>query len=174
MRRFVRALLAVCATGVFSADAFAQSITFSPATPRAGDTVRVQFSEPFDCAAPVPKLVTRVGNGFVFESVFSSGIVNCPFVPFPPPKTSNFSVPLGVLPAGSYDVRWKMYVSDATGARKLVSNSSAGLAITASDPAAPKRVPASSPVGLLLLAIALAFALHLRKAGTLAAKKTGN
>ncbi len=162
MRRCVLLLSSICAAGLPATLAVAQSISFSPTAPRAGDTVRVLFSEPFDCAAPVPRLSARLADGFVFESLFPSGIVNCPIIPSPPPKTADFSVVLGVLPAGSYNVRWTMYVSDATGAPKLVSDSSAPLIVTATV-AAPRPAPTLSPASLLLLGVCCALAVALRR-----------
>ena len=129
----------------------AQTIAFLPPAPSIGEIVRAQFSEAFNCAAPVPALTARSGSAFTFESVLSSGVINCPQVPFPPPQTSNFTVSLGALPQGTYSVTWNIY-TNISGTRTLLFRSTASLTVNAGVGASVAAAPALSPWATLVLA----------------------
>ena len=107
-REFRNCILAVVC--LFLSDlVFAQSITFSPAAPSGGQPLFATLSEPFTCAAPQPALKASTAGSFMFESVLPTGLVNCPFIPNPPPTTSSFSVNLGALAPGNYTITWNIY-----------------------------------------------------------------
>ena len=119
----------VCFFVFFARLAIAQSITFSPPAPTADETVVATLSQPFDCAAQQPELTASSADSLTFSSILPSGIVNCPFIPFPPPTTSSFSVNLGSLLAGTYVVTWNIYLSQSSGSPTLQSSTSATLVV---------------------------------------------
>jgi len=128
--RYGLQLTLVCALLIAPRLGLSQSIGFFPAVPTSGDSISVAFTEPFNCAALAPTLAANSSNSFTFESTQTDGIVHCPFVPFPPPKTSNFSVSLGILAAGTYDVTWNNYLRHvADGTVTLVSTSTRSLVV---------------------------------------------
>jgi hypothetical protein len=117
MRRYVWQLTLCCSLFIEPRLGLPQSIEFIPPTPKSGESISVTFSEPFNCAALEPVLGASSASSFTFESTQTDGIVNCPFIPFPPPTTGSFSVSLGVLAAGTYGLTWNNYlrhVSDGT------------------------------------------------------------
>ena len=120
----------VCIFVFFARVAIAQSIAFSPSAPTGGETVIATLSQPFNCAAQQPALTARSVDSFTFDSVFPDGIVNCPFVPDPPPTTSSFSVNLGSLSPGTYAITWNIYLSQMSGMQLLLSSTSASLVVT--------------------------------------------
>jgi hypothetical protein len=119
----------VCAFVLVARLAIAQSIEFSPAAPTGGEAVFATLSQPFSCEAQQPALTASSADSFTFDSIFPYGIVNCPFIPFPPPTTSSFSVSLGSLLAGTYTVTWNIYLSQSSGAPTLLSSTSASLVV---------------------------------------------
>jgi hypothetical protein len=128
MHRDLCKLGLVCFFVFFARLAIAQSIAFSPPAPTGGEPVVATLSQPFDCAAPQPALTASSANSFTFDSIIPS-IVNCAFVPFPPPTTSSFSVSLGSLSAGTYAVTWNIYLSQSPEAPMLLSSTSASLVV---------------------------------------------
>jgi len=151
-QRFVKfagcCLLAIAAPWVH-----AQSISVSPASPTSSDAITATFTQPFDCTAPQPALVDRSGASLTFESVLPSGIVNCPFIPVPPPQVSQFSAALGTLGAGMYTVTWKIYRAQPSGSPQLLSTASAAFTVAAARGAGTSvaSTPALSAWALLLL-----------------------
>jgi hypothetical protein len=127
---------ALIAHALFAWEAFhgiaaAQTITFSPPMPASDTPVTVTLTEPFDCA-PQPLLVARVDGAFRFQSTLTDGVVQCPFIPFPPPNRTSFDETLGLLPAGTYAVTWDVYLKHvADGSTALVSSTSATLTVAA-------------------------------------------
>jgi hypothetical protein len=123
-------LMLLCILFVGPRLGLAQTIGFSPSTPKSGDPISVTFTEPFDCAALTPVLTASSSSSFTFASTKTDGIVNCPQIPVPPPTTSEFVVKLGILAAGTYDVTWNTYlrhVSDGT--TVLVSSTTGSLVV---------------------------------------------
>ena len=130
MRNGFCRLTLLCAVLIAPRLGLAQSITFSPPAPKSGETISVTFTEPFNCAALAPVLATSSADSFTFASTLTDGIVNCPFVPFPPPATSSFTVSLGVLPAGTYGVTWNDYLRHvADGSTTLLGSAKATLVV---------------------------------------------
>lgn len=130
MRYGLWQLLVSCALLVGPRVALPQSIVFSPAAPTSGEAISVTFSEPFNCAALAPVLAASSASSFTFQSTHTDGIVNCPFIPSPPPTVSNFSVRLGILPAGTYSVTWNDYLRHAAdGSTTLVGSATASLVV---------------------------------------------
>ena len=94
-----------------------QTFEFSPSAPKSGEPVTVTFIRSYDCTAITPVLAASSANSFTFQSTATDGLVQCPQIPSPLPKTSSFRVSLGVLAAGTYDVTWNFYLrhtSDGT------------------------------------------------------------
>lgn len=112
----------------FCAPAFA-SITFSPPAPTAGEAVSVTFTEPYNCAARPPALTAGSTGSFTFVSMFPSGIVHCPQIPYPIPDYSNSTLSLGLLSAGTYTVTWNYYLDQAPDPPRLLSSESASLLV---------------------------------------------
>jgi hypothetical protein len=114
------------------------SMTFSPPAPTAGEVVAVTFTEPYNCAALPPVLTASSSGSFTFESTISSGLVQCPQIPYPIPDYSNSTVSLGLLSAGTYTVTWNYYLNQAPDPPRLLSSESASLSV----------VPGASTVAL--------------------------
>jgi hypothetical protein len=120
--------------GMFVVDqGFAQSMTFVPTAPLAGETVVVAFSQPFNCAAPQPVLTASAAGSFTFSSHFPSGIVNCGVVTSPPPPTSDFTAVLGALSPGTYTVTWNIYQDQSSGTPVLQSSTSTQLSVASAN-----------------------------------------
>jgi hypothetical protein len=113
------------------AQAIPQSITFSPAVPTSAHTVVATLSQPFNCAASAPSLTASSADSVTLDSSLPdpSAIVNCAFVPIPPPTISNFPITLGALPPGTYRVTWNIYQNQATGPALLRSSKSASVVV---------------------------------------------
>jgi len=159
-RLFVALVLLACPLASFGLD-----ITFAPAAPNASDAVTVQFSQPFNCAAPTPTLVAQSADSLAFQSILPNGIVNCPFIPVPPPVASNFDVPVGALAAGTYAVTWKIYLAQSMGDPQLLASANASLTVSAAradGTAAAVPTPTLSLGSLLALAL-LSVGLGLRR-----------
>lgn len=130
VRSFCKAAF-LCALLLLGRVAAAQSITFSPAAPRSDEAVIATLTEPFDCA-PQPVLAQRSEHAFVFESTLTDGVVQCPFIPFPPPNRTSFDMRLGLLPAGAYAITWNVYLKHvADGTTTRVSSTPASLVVAA-------------------------------------------
>jgi hypothetical protein len=119
----------VCAFMAFARQGAAQTMTFAPAAPLAGETVVIVFRQPFNCAAPQPKLTASSANAFTFTSTFGSGIVNCPVVLDPPPPESISTAVLGALASGTYTINWDMEQEQSSGSPTLLSHTSAPLVV---------------------------------------------
>lgn len=129
MHRDLCKLGLVCVFVFFVRPAIAQSISFSPPAPTGGETVVATLSQPYNCAAPQPMLTASSADSFTFDSILPDGIVNCPFIPFPPPTTSSFPITLGSLSQGTYAVTWNIYLSQSSGAPILLSSTSASVVV---------------------------------------------
>ena len=123
-------LVLVSAFVIFDGEAIAQSISFSPRFPTSAETVVATLTEPFNCTAQQPTLSASSVSSFTFDQILPNGIVNCPFIPSPPPATSAFLVNLGLLPAGNYTVTWNIYLSQSPEPPRLLSSTSASLVVT--------------------------------------------
>jgi hypothetical protein len=132
IRLIVTAFLALGATFVHAQ----QTIAFSPAAPASGESIAIVFTEPFDCAAQPPKLTQQASNSLTFETLQppAGSIINCGFIPFPPPATTTLTVKLATLPPGTYAVTWNTYQSQSSGAPTLVSSATATLVVVAAPP----------------------------------------
>jgi hypothetical protein len=150
--RFTR-FAGCCVLAIAAPWVHAQSIGVSPASPTSSDAITATFTQPFDCSAPQPSLVDQSGTSLTFESVLPNGIVNCPFIPVPPPQVSQFSAALGTLGAGMYTVTWKIYRAQPSGSPQLLSTASASFTVSAARGAgaAVAFTPALSAWALLLL-----------------------
>lgn len=121
-----------CVFVLFARATIAQSISFFPPAPMSGETVAATLSQPFNCAAPQPTLSASSADAFTFDSILPDGIVNCAFIPFPPPATSDFLVNLGSPLPGTYTVTWNIFLNQSSGAPTLLSSTSASLVVTRS------------------------------------------
>lgn len=119
----------VCALIFFARQGIAQSMTFAPPHPLAGETAVIVFSQPFDCEAIQPQLTASSANSFTFTSTFGNGIVNCPVIPVPPPPASISTVVLGALSPGTYTVTWKIEEEQSSGTLTQLSSTSAQLVV---------------------------------------------
>jgi len=128
IRPALAALLALGATMFVHAQS---TIAFSPAAPLSGQTIAIDFTAPFNCAAQPPSLTRQTPDSLTYDTVLPSGVVNCPFIPWPPPIASTFTVTLGSVPPGSYAVTWNTYVSKNSGSPTLVSSTAATLVVAA-------------------------------------------
>ena len=154
-----RKLILVCFLLSFTRLASAQSIAFQPGLPTSDQSVIALLTEPFNCAAPQPVLADRSANTLTIESLFPNGIVNCPFVPFPPPTSSRFGVSLGMLAPGKYAVTWNLYLAQSSGMMPtLLASKSTSLVVSAAPgpgagggPAPLDPLPALSSWAMLAL-----------------------
>jgi len=110
MRGSLRQLTFSCILLIAPSVGLPQTFEFSPPAPKSGESITVTFSRPYDCTAITPVLEASSANSFTFKSTQTDGLVQCPQIPSPLPKTSSFPVSLGVLAAGKYDVTWNFYL----------------------------------------------------------------
>ena len=134
-----------CALFLCCGGVIAQTITVVPSNPTADQPVSATLSQPFDCSAPQPALSAHNATLFAFDSVLPSGIVNCGAIPVPPPTSSNFTIDLGTLAAGSYTVDWRIYLDQAPNPPLLQSSATATFIVTASTSAPGQPNPAATP-----------------------------
>ncbi|MHB8448418.1 MAG: hypothetical protein ACYC9P_10900 [Rudaea sp.] len=131
----------VCVFMLVAPEGIAQSMTFAPAAPLAGETVVIAFSQPFNCERPQPMLTASTASSFTFSSNFPSGIVNCGAIPIPPPTTSNSTAVLGALSPGIYTVNWNIYQDQSSGAPTLLSSTSTQLVVASQSAAISAITP---------------------------------
>ncbi|HXD84150.1 MAG TPA: hypothetical protein VN599_06935 [Rudaea sp.] len=131
----------VCVFMLVARQGIAQSMTFAPAVPLAGETVVIVFSQPFDCENLQPKLTTSSGNSFTFSSNFPYGPHGCDIIPTPPPPASISTAVLGALSPGTYTVTWNINQEQPSGAATLLSTTSAQLVVASTSAAVSTITP---------------------------------
>ena len=141
MYREICKIALTCVFMIVARQGIAQSMTFAPAAPLAGETVVIVFSQPFDCEGIQPELTASSANAFTFTSTFGNGIVNCPAIPSPPPPASISTAVLGALSTGTYTVNWDINQEQSSGSPTLLSHISAPLVVASTHAAVSAITP---------------------------------